>query len=172
MNCKEITLESNYIYQGKILNLKKDKVQLPDGNTSYREIVEHNGGSSILCEMDGKILLVKQFRYAYQSEIWEIPAGKKEVGENPAVTAIRELEEEGGVKAQSVELLYRIYPTPGYTNEIIYIYKAVNPVKTEVRLDKGEFLTGHWLDKETIRNMIKNGEILDAKTLLALNTIL
>ena len=104
--------KSQIIYDGKILTLKKDEVELPNGTTSFREIVSHSGGSAILCVKDNKVLLVKQFRYAYNSCIWEIPAGKLNVGEDPKETARRELEEECGIIADKLELISTIYPSP------------------------------------------------------------
>ena len=172
MDFKERTIEKNYVYQGKIINVRNDKVALFGNKQSYREIVEHKGGSCVLCEKDGKILLVYQFRYAYNEEMWEIPAGKIDKGETPDQTAIRELEEECGYRAQRVELLYTMYPTPGYTNEKIYIYQAKDLVKTQTNFDQDENLISKWFDKGTLNEMIKSGEIKDGKTLVALLTIL
>lgn len=168
MDFREKTLKKNFIYKGKILNLRKDEVMLPNGKGGIREFVEHSGGSAILCEKDGKILLVKQFRYPYGQDLYEIPAGKLNAGEDPEQTAIRELEEEGGVKAKRVEKLFDVYPTPAYTNEVIRIYKAVEIEKTKAHLDEDEFLDAIWIDKNKIKDMIERGEIKDAKTLIAL----
>ena len=172
MDFKEKTVSEEYLYQGKILNLRKDQIILPSGNPAIREVVEHSGGSAIVCEVDGKILLVKQFRYPYKEEVLEIPAGKINTGETPEQTAIRELEEEGGMKAESVEKMFDVYPSPGYTNEIIRVYKAVNPTKTQMHLDEDEFLSGEWIERQKLKEMIDNGEIKDAKTLIALLKIL
>jgi len=172
MDFKEKTVTEEYLYKGKILNLRKDQIVLPNGSPAIREVVEHSGGSAILCEVDGKILLVKQFRYPYKEEVLEIPAGKINVGETPEQTAIRELEEEGGMKAERVEKLFDVYPSPGYTDEIIRVYKAINPTKTKMHLDEDEFLSGEWFDKKQLKLMIDNGEIKDAKTLIALLKIL
>ena len=168
MEFKEKTFKKNYVYKGKILNLRKDDVILPDGNQAVREIIEHNGGSAVYCERDGKVLLVKQFRYAYGKEIWEIPAGKINAGETPEETAVREIEEEGGVKAEKVELLHVLYPSPGYTEEKVYVYKAINLSEGQKHLDEDEFLSSHWIEIEKVKEMIKNGEIRDAKTIVAL----
>ena len=168
MKLDEKTLGVEYIYKGRILNLRKDQVELPDGSKSVREVIEHSGGSCVYCEVDGKVLLVKQFRYPYKKQILELPAGKLNAGENPYDTAIRELEEEGGVRAKSVELIHTIYPSTGYTEEIIYIYRAKDVVKTQTNLDEGEFLDSVWIDKQTLKQMVKDGEINDAKTLVAL----
>lgn len=168
MDFKEKTVKENYLYRGKILNLRKDDVILPDGKEAIREIVEHSGGSAILCEKDGKVLMVKQFRYPYKEEIWEIPAGKVNAGETPEQTALRELKEEGGITAKKIEKIFDVYPSPGYTEEIIRIYKAEGLKEGDTKLDEDEFLTGSWFDIETLKKMVKDKEIKDAKTLIAL----
>lgn len=168
MQFKEETLKENYIYKGKVLSLKKDEVKLFNGDLAEREIVEHCGGSAVLCVKDDKIILVRQFRYAYKSELWELPAGKLNAGEDPKETAIRELEEECGLKAERAEKLLEVYPSPGYTSEIIRIFK-VTEFKEGVRhLDPEEFLDSKWFTKQELRQMIKTGEIKDSKTLIAL----
>ena len=172
MEFKEKTLEKEYLYKGKILSLRKDIALLPNGNTAIREVVVHSGGSAILCEKDGKILLVKQFRYPYGEEIYELPAGKLNEGETPEQTAIRELEEECGLKAEKIEKMFDVYPTPAYNTEIISIYRVLEFKKTCVRLDEDEFLSSVWIEKEKLKTMIDNGEIKDAKTLIALLRIL
>ena len=168
MQFKEKTLDSKTVYVGRILNLKNDSIQLPNGKTAQREYVEHSGGSAIYCEVDGKVLLVKQFRYPYGKELYEIPAGKVNYGEDPEKTAIRELEEEAGLIAEKVEKMFDIYPTPAYTTEVIRLYRAVNVKKGKVNLDEDEFLSSHWFTKEQLKEMIEKGEICDAKTLIAL----
>ncbi len=169
MNLTEKTKSESYFYKGKILNVRKDQVVLPDGKEAVREIIEHSGGSAVLCQKDGKVLLVRQYRYAYQQEMLEIPAGKLNQGEDPMETAVRELEEECGIKAEKVELLYEVYPTPGYSNEIIRIYRAIEFHQTKAQLDEGEFLSAEWIELERIKEMLKNKEIKDAKTLIALS---
>ena len=168
MQFKEKTKNQTYLYNGKILNLRRDEVVLPNGKPASREVVEHSGGSAILCVKDGKVLLVKQFRYPYNEEIWEIPAGKINEGETPEQTAIRELEEEGGVKAQRVIKLFDVYPTPAYTNEIIRIYRAEEIEETQLKLDDDEFLCGQWFDLKDAFKMIDDGVIKDGKTIIAL----
>ena len=168
MDFKEHTLSGEYLYKGKILKLKKDVVRLPDGKESVREVVEHSGGSAVYCEKDGKVLLVKQWRYPYKEEVLEIPAGKLNPNEDPELTAIRELEEEGGIKASKVKKVFDIYPSPGYTDEIIRIYKAEEFVETKAHLDEDEFLSALWIEKSELRKMLENGEIKDGKTVIAL----
>ena len=172
MRFEEKTVKENVVFKGRILTLKDDEVLLPDGKTGKREIVEHSGGSAVLCEKDGKILMVKQFRYAYKEELWEIPAGKVNVGEDPLLTAYRELEEEGGVTADEMELMFTMYPSPGYSAEKIRIYRAKGLKAGKAHLDEDEFLTAEWIDKSVLKEMIKNGEIKDGKTLVALLAIL
>ena len=172
MDFNEKTVKNEYVYKGKILNLRKDQIRLPDGKPAIREVVEHSGGSAVLCERDGKILLVKQFRYPYQQVMYEIPAGKLNEGEDPKETAIRELEEEGGIRAERVTKIFEVYPSPAYTNEIIRIYRAEGLTETQTHLDEDEFLSAEWVDKEQIRIMIERGEIKDAKTLIALLWVL
>ena len=168
MDFKEKTQKENYIYKGKIVNLRRDDVILPNGKPAVREVIEHSGGSAVLCVKDGKVLMVKQFRYPYKEEIWEIPAGKVNSGETPDQTAIRELKEEGGIVAEKVDKLFDVYPSPGYTGEIIRIYKAEGLTFGENKLDEDEFLTGKWFDVKTLKKMIDDKEIKDAKTLIAL----
>ncbi|PWM70400.1 MAG: ADP-ribose pyrophosphatase [Bacillota bacterium] len=168
MDFTEKTVEKNTVYAGKILSVRNDVVLLPDGKTSRREIVEHNGGSCVLAVKEGKILFVKQFRYAMGEVLYEIPAGKLEKGENPESTAVRELEEECGLKAHAVELLYVTYPTPGYSEEKIYIYRCRSFGQGTAHPDENEFLTGEWIEEKEVKKMMKDGRIRDGKTLIAL----
>ncbi len=172
MEFNEKTVNKNYIYKGKILNLRKDDIILPNGKPAVREVIEHSGGSAVLCEKDGKILLVKQLRYPYKEVIYEIPAGKLNVGEDPAETARRELEEEGGIVAEKLVKMFDIYPTPAYTDEIIRVYRAEGLKQSKMHLDDDEFLTAVWVDKKEIKKMIDCGEIKDAKTLVALLSVI
>lgn len=167
MELIEKTKSSEYIYKGKILNLRKDDVVLPDGKDAKREVVEHSGGAGILCVKDGKILLVKQFRYPYKEIIYEIPAGKLNKGESPEQTAKRELLEEGGIVSEKMTEIFKIYPSPGYTDEVIYIYFAEGLTQKESRLDEDEFLDSEWVDASTAERMVLSGEIKDAKTVIA-----
>lgn len=168
MNLEEKTTKINYIYRGKIINVRCDEAELPDGRPCKREMIEHPGGASVLCVHEGKAALVRQFRYAYGEALLEIPAGKLERGEDPMLAAKRELEEETGLEAESLRHIFTLYPTPGYTNEKIYIYEAVNVKKGQQHLDEGEFLNVVYLPVEEAVRMVKEGEICDAKTIVAL----
>lgn len=169
MDFEEKTVKAEYIYKGKILNLRRDEITLPDGNPAIREIVEHSGGSSILCEKDDKIFLVKQFRYPFKEVVLEIPAGKLNKGEDPLETAKRELSEEAGITAERLDKIFEVYPSTGYTEEKIYIYRAAGKLtESKNHLDADEFLSGKWYDKKEVKKMVERGEIKDAKTLIAL----
>ena len=172
MDYIEKTIKANYIFKGKILNLRCDDAELPDGKPCSREFIEHGGGACVLYVKDGKVLLVRQYRYPYAESIYEIPAGKLDKGEEPIKTAIRELEEEGGLVADELKLLYVMYPSPGYTNEKIYIYQALSAHETEARLDEGEYLDAEYVDLERVKEMLANGEICDGTTIIALQAYL
>lgn len=167
MRLDEKTLHSERIYEGKVVNLFVDDVLLPDGKTSKREYLKHPGGAAILLVENNKILLVKQYRYAYSKAIYEIPAGKLEIAENPQIAAIRELKEETGYVAEKVKFLCTIYPTPGYTNEILYLYQATEFFKGKQKLDNGEFLNVEFLEISEVLRLIELGEICDAKTIIS-----
>ncbi|MDE5729724.1 MAG: NUDIX hydrolase [Clostridia bacterium] len=168
MSFIEKKISGKRIYEGKILNLEVDEVVLPDGSVSSRECVRHHGGAAVLCVLDGKVLLVKQFRYLYGKEIYEIPAGKLEKGENPKDAAARELREETGYVANDLKPFLKIFPTPGYTDEIIHVYLAKCCGLGSQQLDKGEFLNVNLIKIEEVLKMIESGEICDSKTLSAI----
>lgn len=167
MNLKETTVSKNYIYKGKIVNLRCDDALLPGGKPCKREVIEHSGGAAVLCVKEGKVALVRQFRYAYGEELYEIPAGKLGAGEDPAVAAARELSEETGLTAERLNLLFVLYPTPGYTNEKIYIYRAEGLKEGKQHLDEGEFLSVEYIPVEEVKRMVESGAIRDAKTVVA-----
>ncbi|MDE6691195.1 MAG: NUDIX hydrolase [Clostridia bacterium] len=166
MKLTETKLTSKRIYDGKILKLDVDEVQLPDGKRAVRECVRHCGGAAVLLVEGGKVALVKQHRYLYGKDIFEIPAGKLEEGEDPAAGAARECEEETGYRAEVIKLL-EIYPSPGYTDEVIHIFLAKNAEFVGQRTDEGEFLTCEFVPLEKVVEMIESGEICDAKTVSA-----
>lgn len=166
MNFYEKKLKGETVYDGRILTLEVDEVGLPDGSKSVRECVRHSGGAAVLLIKDGNVLLVKQFRYLYGKSIYEIPAGKLNDGEEADIAASRELEEETGYRAEIVPLL-RIYPSPGYTDEVIHIFLAEKYEFVGQKLDEGEFLDCEFIPLGKVIRMIENGEICDAKTVSA-----
>ena len=161
----EKTHKAKTVYDGKILRLNVDEVILPDGRLASREIIHHHGGVCVLAVVDGKIPLVKQFRYAYGEETLELPAGKLEKGENPYDAGIRELEEETGLKADSLTSFGFMYPSPGYTNEIIHLYVANSVRKTKMHLDDDEYIDVIYYSIDEIIDLIKQNVINDAKTI-------
>ena len=137
----ETMLESKEIFSGRVIRVTVDKVQLEDGTTSTREIVHHHGGACILpVDADGNVTMVRQFRYAFGEEIWELPAGKLEAGEDPFEAAKRELSEECGLTADNFIDLGVVYATVGYDSEKIYLWAATGLHEVKQHLDAGEFL--------------------------------
>lgn len=167
MKLEEKKVSSNTVYSGKILRLDVDEVELPDGKPAVRECVRHTGGAAALFIREGKVALVRQYRYLYGEELYEIPAGKLERGEDARLSAMRELEEETGYRAASAKHLLDIYPTPGYTDEVIHIYLIDEAVYTAQRLDEGEFLNVEFLPLCEVLSLIESGAIKDAKTVCA-----
>ena len=166
---RESCLSSEDLFEGRVIHVFRDKVSLPDGGNSVREYVRHRGAVAVVAiDEEENVYLVRQYRYAYGESLYEIPAGKLEKGEAPLLAAARELEEEAGVRSQDFDLLYVCYPTPGYTNEKIYIYRANGGEKVAAHLDEDEFLEAEYIPEERVVDMLKNGEIRDAKTIIAL----
>ena len=166
MTFKEETISSEMIYEGAIMNVRRDKVTVKDGQTSFREIIEHNGGAAVVAlKDDGKVVMVKQFRKPFERDVLEIPAGKIEIGEDPKVTVIRELKEETGYTAKNVDLICKYAPSVGYTTEVLYIYKATGLTPGETNFDPQEALDTIELPLTEVVEMIKKGEILDGKTM-------
>ena len=165
MELFEKTAEKNYIYNGKIINVRRDIAEMPDGKHSIREVVEHNGGVCVaaLTEND-ELMFVRQFRYPYSEVILELPAGKLEKGEDPFEAGKRELEEETGCVAAKYHTLGKFYPTPGYCGEIIYLYAAENLTETHMNLDDDEYLEVERIPLEKAVDMVLSGEIKDGKT--------
>ena len=161
----EKTLSSEEIYVGKVFTITRDQALLEDGSTSQRDVVHHHGGACILPYFeDGTICMVRQFRYAMQKELWELPAGKLEKDENPFEAAKRELNEECGLTADEYISLGELYPTVGYDTEVIYTWIARGLHSAQMNLDGDEFLTPERVPQEKAYQMVLSGEICDAKT--------
>ncbi len=169
MELFEKTISSKYIFEGHVVRLRYDEVELPDGSRSNREIIEHNGGVAVAAITDNdEIILVRQYRHPYGEVLYEIPAGKIEKGEDPFICGKRELKEEAGAEAEHYELLGIDYPSPGYCGEKIYIYYAENLTFGEKQLDDGEFLDVKFVPFDKAVEMVMKGEIPDSKTQIAI----
>ena len=172
MDFKEKQVKSELIFNGKVVKLYVDEVCCPNNNISKREIVKHNGGVCVLAIVDNKVILEKQYRYAYDEVIYELPAGKLEENEDSYVAGLRELEEETGYKANSLIDYGKMYPTCGYSNEIIYLYVAEGLTKTQRNLDEDEFIDIEYVELDKVVEMINDGTIKDAKTICLISKYL
>lgn len=168
MEFMEKTINSELIFDGRVVKLYKDSVELSTGQKTFREVVKHSGGVVILAFKGDKILLVKQFRYPMKEVMLELPAGKLEQGEDPFEAAKRELEEETGYCANKWTDLGYVYTSPGYSDEKLYLYKAENLEFTHCHPDEGEIIQAFEYKYDDVLKMIDNGQINDAKTLCAL----
>ena len=161
--------EITSLYNGKIFNVALEKVTLPNGVTKDREVVRHPGAAAMVPLLDdGNVVLVKQYRHAVNNYLWEIPAGTLEPDEEPVACAERELIEETGYEATNFDKLTEILPAPGYTDEHIHIFLATGLTLAEQRLEDDEVLTVQPTPFDKAIEMIKAGEIQDAKTIVGL----
>jgi ADP-ribose pyrophosphatase len=167
-------LSSRRVYDGRIINVDIDAVRFPNGSTGELEMVRHPGASAVVPFLtdpagdDPQLLLIKQYRYAAGDFIYEIPAGKLDGGEDPAECARRELREETGCTAERIEHLYTFLTTPGFTDEVIHAYMATGLTRGEMTHEKDEFMTVETVTLSQALELIKAGELKDAKTALAI----
>lgn len=169
----EVALSSERVYQGRVINLRVDTVQLDDGKVSTREIVEHRGAVALVpIDEEGNVLLVKQYRRAADRELLEIPAGTLEIGEDPLDCARRELQEETGFSATTLESLTAFYPVPGYSTEFIRVYVAAGLQPALKGGDDDEEIEVVPTPFPRALEMIATGEICDGKTIIGLLTYL
>ncbi len=169
----ETTVTSREIYNGKIIRLKVDEAQLPDGKIHSREVVEHPGGAVVMGILpNGKILLIRQFRYPLGHALYEFPAGKLDPGEDPLTSIKRELEEETGYIADNWEEVTYIYTSPGFCNERLTIFKATGLRKSgNSRRQEDEFIEVLEASLEDLHRMIREKTLVDAKTICAIGLI-
>jgi len=165
----EEKIDSKKLFDGDILKLYFDQVRLPNGNTATREKVSHPGAVGIVPVTDeGKLLLVRQYRYPVNDITIEIPAGKLDKGETPGVCARRELAEEVGAINGELKLLSTFYTTPGFSDEILHLFMATSFKRSENDLDDDEFLDVMEVEIKDAVNWIKEGTIKDSKTIIGI----
>lgn len=156
-------------FEGRLLKVNVDTVILPNGEKTTREFIRHPGAVGILPILDdGSMIFVKQFRYPLDTVLYEIPAGKLDLGEDPDLCAARELSEETGYSASCWQKLTSIATTPGFTDEVIHLYAATGLTKFAQHTDEDEFIEVVVLSQEEVKQMVLNEDIFDAKTLNAL----
>jgi len=162
-------IDSKTCFEGFIVDIRKDKIEFENGLQADRELVvkHHEAAAVIAVDNDGKLLMVKQYRYGTGFEMLEIPAGLMDPGEDHETCAARELQEETGMKAKQLTRLFDYYATPGYCTEKIVFYLAQDLEPAEQHLDADEFLTVHKVDIEEAIQMVSDGRITDGKTIAA-----
>ena len=165
---EEKTLSTERIFEGKVVNLRVDRVTVQQGE-SFREIVEHGGGSVIAAvKDDGRMIMVKQYRKAAQRIVLEVPAGKIDPGETPLAAAVRELKEETGYTARNIVPLTKMYPSVGYSQEQLYLYLATGLTAGETDFDENEAIEIEEYPVDQLYQMVMEGQIEDGKSQVAI----
>jgi len=167
-------IRSERIYTGRIINLDRDTVRFPDGSVGELEMVRHPGASAVVPFVseptgdDPQILLLRQYRYAAEEFLYEVPAGRLDAGEAPVSCANRELKEETGCTARTMEFLFTMFTTPGFTDERIHVFMASGLEQGEAARESDEFMTVETVTLSTALRFIQEGRIKDGKTALAI----
>lgn len=169
---EEVRLAGRTVFDGRLLRVDVDRVRLPDGGRSVREVVRHPGAAAVLPLLEGRdgpeVVLVRQFRYAPGEALWEVPAGTLEPGEGPEACARRELREEAGLRAAELEALGTVYTSPGFTDERVHLFVARGPERGEPDPEEGEEIDRRAFPFAEALAMVRRGEIRDGKTVTAL----
>lgn len=168
MDPKEKTISTKVLYEGRVLDLHVDQVELPNGRITSREAVRHAPAVGIVAVEENFIYMVRQFRHAVDDSILEIPAGIVEPGETPVQTAAREIQEEIGLKAESLEEIGRIYSSPGFSDEEIVLFWAEGLSPSKLPADDDEFIEVVKVPIDKLCHMMDNGDIKDGKTIAAI----
>jgi ADP-ribose pyrophosphatase len=167
-------ISTERLYSGRVVNLDRDTVRFPDGSAGQLEMLRHPGASAVVPFLDDprasdpRVLLIRQFRHAADGFIWEVPAGRLDAGESPEACARRELEEETGRRARSVERLTTIYTTPGFTDERIHLFLAHGLEAGSERREADEFMELHELAWSAVMELVRTGAVQDGRTLTSL----
>jgi NTP pyrophosphohydrolases including oxidative damage repair enzymes len=167
-------ISSRRIHTGKIISLDSDTVRFPDGSIGEMDMIRHPGASAIVpfvsetTGTDPQLLLIRQYRYAADQYLYEIPAGRLDPGEQPADCARRELREETGCTARDIDFLFTMYTTPGFTDERIHLFMATGLERGETAHEADEFMTIETVTLSRALQMVQTGEIKDAKTALGI----
>jgi ADP-ribose pyrophosphatase len=157
------------VYSGRVLDLDVDDVEEPGGIRGRREVVRQRGSVAALpVHDDGRVTLVRQFRYAVGARVWELPAGRRDAGETPAAGARRELEEEVGLRPRVLEPLATFWTTPGFCDEVMHLFRATDLVPVPARPEADESIEAAAFTLAEVEDMIGRGEIREGKTLVAL----
>ena len=162
-------LATRRVYEGKVLSLDVDEVEEPGGVRASREVVRHRGSVAVLpVHDDGRVVLVRQYRYPVDALVWELPAGRLDPGESPEEAARRELEEEVGLRPLALEALTVFYTTPGFCDETMHLFRATGLQSVAARPEADERIEASTVTLSEARDMIRRGEIREGKTLVAL----
>ncbi len=170
-------IDGEVVYRGRVFDVELDRVRFPDGSVGELEMIRHPGAAAVLPLYrpgewargdEAAVVLLRQFRYAANGELWEVPAGKLDPGESPESCALRELEEEAGLRARELRRLTTVYTTPGFTDEVIHLFVALGLESGETRHDTSEFIELHEVGLEQALEMVASGQINDAKTICTL----
>lgn len=162
-------LNREFLHRGRVFDLSHDVVELPSGLEIKIDVVHHNGGAAVLPRFDnGDVLLIRQYRHPADQVLIEIPAGRLEPGEDPELAARRELEEETGWKAGTIQFVTKFYALPGYSREVLYCYVAADLTPSRQNLDHDEEIDTLRVPLSEAVKMVERGEIQDAKTMMTL----
>jgi len=157
------------VYAGKVLHLDVDDVEEPGGVRAKREVVRHSGSVAVLpVHADGRVVLVRQYRYAVDAEVWELPAGRRDGDEAPEAGAARELEEEVGLRAGRLEPLATFFTTPGFCDEVMHLFRATDLESVPPRPEPDERIDARTFTLDEALALIDRGEVREGKTLVAL----
>ena len=171
MTFEEKTIKSERIYEGAIINLRRDEGTVQNG-TSMREIIEHNGGAVLAAVTgEGRLVMVRQYRKPAGRVMLEVPAGKIDPGESAEAAAKRELKEETGYTAGKIKFLMRFYPSVGYSEEILYLYLCTDLTSGETNFDENEAIDIEEYEINRLHKMVMDGDVQDAKTIIAIMTV-